>query len=80
MGAADRSAGRRHPWDSDPVVAAGTGVSALDESYDEDSPGTLLSDEGEVNERIREALRADSATSRLADALVMRDETIFPGL
>ena len=59
------------PWSADPVVAAGTGVSALDESYDEDSPGTLLSDEGELTERIREALRADSATSRLADTLVI---------
>jgi hypothetical protein len=50
------------PWSDDPVVAAGTGVSALDESYD---------DAGELNERIREALRADSATSRLADELVI---------
>jgi hypothetical protein len=59
------------PWSDDPVVAAGTGVSALDETYDEDSPGTLLSEEGDINERIREALRADSATSRLADSLVI---------
>jgi len=59
------------PWDDGPVVAAGTGVSALDESYDEDNPGTLLPEEGELNERIREALRADSATSRLADTLVI---------
>jgi hypothetical protein len=56
------------PWDVDPVVAAGTGVSALDETYDEGSP---LSEEGDINERIREALRADSATSRLADSLVI---------
>jgi hypothetical protein len=59
------------PGSDDPVIAAGTGVSALDESYDEDSAGVLLSDEGEINERIREALRADSATSRLADSLVI---------
>ena len=59
------------PWSGDPVVAAGTGVSALDESYDEDNPGVLLSEEGDINERIREALRADSATSRLADTLVI---------
>ena len=52
-----------------PVVAAGTGVSALDESYD--SPGELNTEEGDLNERIREALRADSATSRLADELVI---------
>jgi hypothetical protein len=59
------------PWSDDPVVAAGTGVSALDEAYDEDDPGVLLSEEGDINERIREALRADSATSRLADLLVI---------
>jgi hypothetical protein len=58
-------------WSDDPVVAAGTGVSALDESFDADSPGVLLSDEGEINERVREALRADSATSRLADTLLI---------
>jgi hypothetical protein len=56
-------------WSDDPVVAAGTGVSALDESYD--SPGVLNTEEGDLNERIREALRADSATSRLADVLVI---------
>lgn len=59
------------PWSGDPVVAAGTGVSALDESYDDDSSGELNSDEGDLNERIREALRADSATSRFADELVI---------
>ncbi len=57
------------PWEPDPVVAAGTGVSALDE---EDSPvGALDEDESEITARIREALRADSATSRLADTLVV---------
>jgi hypothetical protein len=59
------------PWSGDPVVAAGTGVSALDESYDDDSAGVLNTDEDEITERIREALRADSATSRLADELVI---------
>jgi hypothetical protein len=59
------------PWDADPVVAAGTGVSALDETYDPDNPSVLLSEEGDINERIREALRADSATSRLADELII---------
>jgi hypothetical protein len=52
----------------DPVVAAGTGVDAIDD-YDE--AGVLLSEEGELTERIREALRADSATSRLADSLII---------
>lgn len=59
------------PWSGDPVMAAGTGVSALDEEYDDDNSGVLLSEEGDLNERIREALRADSATSRLADTLVI---------
>ena len=58
-------------WSEDPIVAAGTGISALDEGYGEDEPGVLLSEEGDLNERIREALRADSATSRLADSLVI---------
>jgi hypothetical protein len=58
-------------WSDDPVVAAGTGVSALDESYDDDNAGVLDTEEGDLNERIREALRADSATSRLADSLVI---------
>jgi hypothetical protein len=59
------------PWSDGPEIAAGTGVSALDEGYGEDSSGELLSEEGDVNERIREALRADSATSRLADNLII---------
>jgi hypothetical protein len=59
------------PWSGDPVVAAGTGVSALDESYDDDNSGVLNTDESDLTERIREALRADSATSRLADELVI---------
>ena len=33
--------------------------------------GVLNTDEGDLTERIREALRADSATSRLADELVI---------
>jgi hypothetical protein len=59
-------------WSDDPeeiVVAAGTGISAQDEDYGES--GELLSEEGELNERIREALRADSSTSRLADTLLI---------
>ncbi len=52
-----------------PVIAAGTGTAADEERYDEE--GVLLSEEGDLNERIREALRADSATSRFADDLVI---------
>lgn len=34
-------------------------------------PGVVHSEDGDIDERIREALRADSATSRLADRLVI---------
>jgi hypothetical protein len=57
------------PWEPDPVVAAGTGTSALD--GEDGSVGALDEDESDVTARIREALRADSATSRLADSLVI---------
>jgi hypothetical protein len=53
----------------DPRVAAGTGISATDESYA--TSGTLLPDEDELRERVREALRADAETSRLAETLVI---------
>lgn len=50
-------------------VAAGTGVEGVGERYDDDhrSGGDL--DEGELNARIREAIRNDAATSVLADRL-----------
>ena len=60
------------PWSDDPTdvtTAAGTGISALDEEYG--ASGSLLPGEGEMNARIREALLADSSTSRLADTLVI---------
>jgi hypothetical protein len=44
-------------------VASGFGSSALAEPYDEDHHSDLLSAEGEVNDLVREALRADSTTS-----------------
>ena len=60
------------PGDPDGIeVAAGPAVSALSEPYDEDHPGELLQDEGELTARIREALRADAATSGYADQLVI---------
>ncbi len=55
--------------EADPIVAAGTSVSALDESYA--SSATALADESDLTERIREALRADAETSRLADRLAI---------
>lgn len=52
-------------------VAAGTGVSALSEPYDEDHASELLSEESDLTARIRDALEADAATTDLADRLVI---------
>jgi hypothetical protein len=52
-------------------IAAGFGSSALDEPYDADHHSELLSDEDEMASRVREALRADSATSRYADDIII---------
>ena len=50
-------------------IAAGAGVSAEDEPYDDSHRGEELYAEGTLNARIREALEADAATSPLADRL-----------
>jgi hypothetical protein len=50
-------------------IAAGTGVSADDEPYDDDHRSGELDEEGSMNARVREALRADAATTTLADRL-----------
>jgi BON domain-containing protein len=55
-------------------VAAGFGTTALDEPYDADHHGDLLPAEDEMTDRVREALRADAATSRYADALKIDTE------
>ena len=52
-------------------VAAGFSTSALDEPYDADHHSETLSDDDEMATRVREALRADSATSRYADDIVI---------
>lgn len=52
-------------------VAAGFGDSAISEPYDPDHPGETLADEDELSARVREALRADAATSRYADSLAI---------
>jgi hypothetical protein len=51
--------------------AAGFGTSAIDEPFDMDHPAVLLADEDEMSARVREALRADSATSRYADEIAI---------
>ncbi len=50
-------------------IAAGTGMSADDEPYDDDHRSGELDEEGSMNARVREALRADAATTTLADRL-----------
>ncbi len=50
-------------------VASGLGLSALDEPYDADHHDSFLSEEDEMTDRVREALRADSSTSQYADTL-----------
>jgi hypothetical protein len=55
--------------DGEPEVAAGFGQSALAEPYDADHHGELLPTDDEVSDRVREAIRAESATSEYADAV-----------
>ncbi|MBK9713909.1 MAG: BON domain-containing protein [Kouleothrix sp.] len=47
-------------------IASGLGLSALDETYDEDHHDSFLSADDEVSARVREALRADSSTTQYA--------------
>jgi hypothetical protein len=50
-------------------VAAGTGISGSDEPFDISHHGEGVPDDLEMTARIREALRADAATSAYADQL-----------
>jgi hypothetical protein len=52
-------------------VAAGFGTTALDAPYDEDHRGQTTADEDAMSARVREALRADAATSRYADSVAI---------
>jgi hypothetical protein len=53
------------------VVASGIGTSALDEPFDEDHRSEDLTVEGDLNARIREAIRADAATSPYANRILI---------
>jgi hypothetical protein len=53
------------------VIASGIGTSALDEPYDDDHRSEDLTTEGDLNARIREAIRADAATSGYADRILI---------
>lgn len=52
-------------------IAAGTGIESDDEPYDDDHGAGDDLEEGELNGRIREAIRDDAATSPLADRLAI---------
>jgi len=52
-------------------MAAGFGVTSIDGEIDEDHRAEDISDEDEMTARVREALRADAATSRYADDLAI---------
>lgn len=51
------------------AIAAGFGATAHDDPFDADHHDSFLSAEDEMTDRVREALRADARTSRLADSL-----------
>ncbi len=52
-------------------VAAGFGMSAESDPYDSDHEDELLTNEDEFVALVRDALRADSATSQYADTLAI---------
>lgn len=52
-------------------VASGFGVDAQEDPYDADHHSALISSTDEMEARIREALLADSSTTRYADSLVI---------
>ena len=52
-------------------IAAGFGVEATEDPFDADHEDELLTAGDELDERIRDALRADAATSRYADSLII---------
>jgi hypothetical protein len=53
----------------DAEIASGLGVSALDEPFDQDHHSSFLESDDEVSARVRDALRADSATTQYADRI-----------
>ena len=60
--------------DDGPEVAAGFGTTAQDEPFDADHHATALSAHDEMEARLLEALRADSATAGLADRIELDAE------
>jgi hypothetical protein len=52
-------------------IAAGFGATSLDDPYDDDHLAELLTPESELSAQVREAIRADAATSRYADMVLI---------
>ena len=52
-------------------IAAGFGASAIDQPFDDDNRSEEIYSEDEMSARVRDALRADSATSRYADEVAI---------
>lgn len=50
-------------------IASGLSLSSLDEPYDEDHHDSFLNADDEVSARVREAIRADSSTTKYADQI-----------
>ena len=64
-------------------IAAGFGSSSLDEPYDDSHFASVLPDEDEMTGRVREALRADAATTEYAEAIEIEtdgDRVILRGV
>ncbi len=55
--------------DEELEIAAGSGTTSLDEPYDEHHASTQLSAEDEMAARVRQAIRADAATTQYADSI-----------
>ena len=52
-------------------IAAGFGVTGMDEGFDDDHRGEAVYDEDDTSARVREAIRADAATSRYAETVAI---------
>lgn len=56
---------------SDAEVASGLGTTSLEEPYNEDHHSSFMPGDDEISARVREALRADAATTHFADRIAV---------
>lgn len=56
---------------TDAEVASGLGTSSLEEPYDENHHSSFMPDDDEISARVREALRADAATTHFAHRIAV---------